>query len=343
METSAETPRVRWQTLVIAALTIALLWLAFRNVNLAHTWEAVTHANLRLIGLSILVTFSTYALRAIRWTWLLKPLGAGGFRIAFRTTVIGFATNFLLPGGRIGEVLRPFLLARHERMNAASAFATIVVERLLDIVTVLLFFAGAIALSVVDVGADVRLAGYVAAAVALAAFIVLFVLAGHPERLGQFTERLSRRLPARVAQPLVRIVRTFAEGLAVLRSPANLLMAGLWSVAVWLSIAAGIWVVSHAFDLTISFVGSFLVVGYLTVGVAAPTPGGAGGFHLMYKLALTQFFGADPDVAVAAATVLHAVSFVPVTLMGIAFMWQDGLTLGGLRHLRTEAPAAEAR
>lgn len=332
--------RVRWQTVVIAALTIALLWLAFRNVDLKHTWEAVTRANLRLIGLAILVTFSTYALRAIRWTWLLKPIGNASFKSAFRYTVIGFATNFLLPGGRIGEVLRPFLLARREGMNAASAFATIVVERLLDIVVVLLFFAGAIALSVVDVGDDVRLAAFVAAGAALAAFVVLFVLAGHPERLGQFTERLSRRLPARVAQPLARLVRTFAEGLAVLRSPSSLLMATVWSVAVWLSIAAGIWVTSHAFDLTISFVGSFLVVGYLTVGVAAPTPGGAGGFHLMYKLALTQFFGADPDVAIAAATVLHAVSFVPVTLMGILFMWQDGLTLGGLRHLRTESPGA---
>jgi uncharacterized protein (TIRG00374 family) len=340
MQTVSEAPRVRWQTLVIVALTIALLWLAFRNVDLKHTWDAITHADLRLIGLAILVTFSTYALRAIRWTWLLKPLGAGGFRIAFRMTVIGFATNFLLPGGRVGEVLRPFLLARHERINAASAFATIVVERLLDIVVVLLFFAGAIAVSVVDVGDDVRIAAYIAAGMAVAGFIVLFVLAGHPERLGRLTEKLGRWLPARVAQPLARIVRTFAEGLAVLRSPSNLLMAGLWSVGVWLSIAAGIWVVSHAFDLTISFVGSFLVVGYLTVGVAAPTPGGAGGFHFMYKLALTQFFGADPDVAVAAATVLHAVSFVPVSLMGIVFMWQDGLTLGGLRHMRTEAPAA---
>ena len=87
--------------------------------------------------------------------------------------------------------------------------------------------------------------------------------------------------------------------------------------------------------------GSFIVVGYLAVGVSVPTPGGAGGFHYFYLVALTSFFGADPDVAAAAAIVLHAVSFVPVTIVGLVFMWQDGLTLGGLKNMRAEAQAAE--
>jgi len=110
---------------------------------------------------------------------------------------------------------------------------------------------------------------------------------------------------------------------------------------VWLSIGLGIWLTSHAFDLTLSFVGSFVVVGYLAVGVSLPTPGGAGGFHVMYKVALTSFFGADADAAAAAAVVLHAISFVPVSLFGLWFMWQDGLSLGRLRAMRAEAQAAE--
>jgi hypothetical protein len=58
-------------------------------------------------------------------------------------------------------------------------------------------------------------------------------------------------------------------------------------------------------------------------------------------VALTTFFGANPDVAAAAAIVLHAVSFVPITIMGLVFMWQDGLTLGGLKKMRAEAQAAD--
>ena len=114
-------------------------------------------------------------------------------------------------------------------------------------------------------------------------------------------------------------------------------MAVGWSVPLWLSIALGILLVSWAFDLTISFVGSFLVVGYLAVGVAAPTPGATGGFHYMYLTAMTQFFRAPADAAGAAAVILHLVSFVPVTLIGLFFMWQDGLSLSGLRRMKDQA------
>jgi hypothetical protein len=75
----------------------------------------------------------------------------------------------------------------------------------------------------------------------------------------------------------------------------------------------------------------------LVVGVAAPTPGGLGAFHAAYQFAVGEFFGAPGDRAVGAAIVLHAVSFVPVTLLGIVFMMREGLTLGGARRIAAEA------
>jgi uncharacterized membrane protein YbhN (UPF0104 family) len=99
------------------------------------------------------------------------------------------------------------------------------------------------------------------------------------------------------------------------------------------SICLGIWLVSLAFGLTVPFSGAFLIDMYLVLGVAAPTPGGAGGFHWAYKLAVTTYFGATVDQAAAAAILLHLVSFGPVALLGFLFMWQDGLTIGGLRRM----------
>ena len=116
----------------------------------------------------------------------------------------------------------------------------------------------------------------------MGALVVLFVLAGHPERLGRWAGRLGSATAARRwPDVLAACVQTFAEGLAVMRQPRHLAAAVAWSIPVWLSIAVGIWLTSHAFDLTLSFVGSFLVVGYLAVGVSVPTPGGAGGFHVL--------------------------------------------------------------
>lgn len=333
--------RFPWHAVVIAALTIGLLWLFFRNIDLGETWRAIASAHPALVGLAVLATVQTYVLRAWRWQALLLPLGHARFRTAFRTTVIGFTATFLLPG-RVGEVLRPYLLARQEGLKMPSTFATVIVERLLDLVTVLLLFACALPFLDVEVGRDVKWAGGLAAVAALVGMVVLFVCAGHPERLGRWAGRLTRWLPGRAAHVVDHLVRTFAEGLAVMRQPGALVLATAWSVPLWLSIGLGIWLTSAAFGLTFSFAGSFLVVMFLVVGVAAPTPGGVGGFHYFYLLAVTRFFGASADTAAAAALVLHAVSFVPVTILGLIYMSQDGLTLGSLKRLRPTAEAAEA-
>jgi uncharacterized protein (TIRG00374 family) len=341
MPSSPSSGRVPWHALFIAGLTLGLLWLFLRNIDPRQAWDALTHAHAGWITLAIVVALQTYVLRAWRWQVLLAPIGPARFRTVFRTTVIGFAASALLPG-RVGEVLKPYLLARHEGLNVASTIATVIVERLLDLITVLLLFGLGILVAGVDVGAEVRAAGLVAGAGSLVGFVLLVVLAGHPERLGRWASYLGRWLPARFSDSLGHLVRTFAEGFKVMRSPSHLFWGCVWSVPLWLSIALGIWLTSLAFDLTLSFVASFLVMGYLTVGVSLPTPGGAGGFHYFYKAAMTQLFGAPESVAAAAAIVLHLVSFVPVTMLGLVYMWQDGLTLGGLRRLKQQASTESA-
>jgi uncharacterized protein (TIRG00374 family) len=333
---------MRAQALLVAALTVGLFWLTLRNIDLGELWRALTQAHPGWIAAAVAVTMLTFFIRAWRWQALLVPIGHAGFSTVFRATIIGFTASFLLPA-RIGEVLKPYLVARREGFNVAATFATVIVERLLDLLTVLLLFGLAIPLTGVDVGSGVRTAGVVAAAGGLVVTILLFVLAGHPERLGAITARLTARLPVRLARALSNFARTFAEGLGVMRSPWQLVIGFLWSLPLWFSIGLGIWFTSRAFGLTFPFIGSFLVTGYLSVGVAAPTPGAAGGFHLAYQMAVTNCFGAPASVAAAAAFVLHAVSFVPVTLLGLVYMWQDGLTLGSLKQMKAEAQSSQER
>jgi uncharacterized membrane protein YbhN (UPF0104 family) len=174
---------------------------------------------------------------------------------------------------------------------------------------------------------------------------VFFLLAGHPERMGRLALRIERVLPPRLAHAVARFVETFSQGLAVMRQPRRLAIALGLSIPLWLAIATGIWLTSRAFHITFPFPASFLVTTVLVVGVAVPTPGAVGGFHLAYQIAANVFFGAPADRAAGAAIVLHAISFVPVTLLGIYFMAREGLTLAGARRMaeagRSEtAPAA---
>jgi glycosyltransferase 2 family protein len=340
--------RSRVRTILVFLLTLGLLAYFLRDADMAGVWYETRRARPELLAVALVLTGLTYVLRALRWQYLLAPIGHTHFANAFRTTVVGFAASFLLPA-RAGEVIRPYLLARREGLGATAAFATIILERLLDLVTVLLLFSAFV--MIVDpatIRADpsqlarVQLGGQLAGGAALASLAVLFALAGHPERLGRVAQRLGRVLPASMAAAVARSVQSFAEGLAVMRQPGRLLVALVLSLPLWLAIAAGIWTTTLAFHIALPYMGSFVVMMLLIVGVAMPTPGAVGGFHAAYQLAVQTFFGAPDDQAVGAAIVLHAISFVPVTMLGIFFMAQEGLTLGRAKAM-AQAEAGVAR
>jgi len=324
------------RTVVVIALAIGLLAVFLRNADLSHVWASVTKARTDLLLLSLALTCGTFVVRAERWQYLLGPLGKTRFSTVFRATVIGFAASAVLPA-RAGEVIRPYLLARRERLSATAAFATIIVERILDLVAVLLLMA--VFLIWFDPGMEardskafqaVRFGGLMMAPVAVGTLAVMFFMAGHPERLHAWVLKAEAILPARIAAMIARFAQTFAEGFAVVRSPGRLAAAIAWSIVLWVAIASGIWAVSIAFGIAMPFTGAWLMLGPLVVGVAVPTPGGVGGFHEAYRFGATAFFGADNNSAVGAAIVLHAISVGPVILAGLLFIVQDGLKLGGM-------------
>src|SRR6266542_1325292 len=131
--------RTHLRAALVLALTVGLLALFLRHANLGQVWTEIGHARLGLVLLAAVMTGLTYVLRAFRWQYLLRPIGRTHFSVALRATLIGFAATFLLPA-RAGEFLRPYLLARQERLSATAAFATIILERLFDLLTVLLLF-----------------------------------------------------------------------------------------------------------------------------------------------------------------------------------------------------------
>lgn len=333
------------RTIVVLAVAAALLALFLYNVDLRGVLSQIVHARPEWLVLSLATMFLNLAIRAWRWQYLLEPLGRTSFNNAFRATAVGFAASSILPA-RAGEVIRPFFLARHERMSATGAFATIILERLLDMVTVLILLA----IYVFFFGADltvanpvafeaVKWAGASAAAVALVALLVLFVLAGSPTRLATMLKRLEQVLPSKLAGMLADVAEKFAIGLGAIRRPGRLFVALLLSAPLWLSIALGTWAAAVAFHLAIPFTGSFLITALLVIGVAVPTPGAVGGFHAMFRLGATTFFGAPDDAAVGAAIVLHAFTVGPSLLLGLMFAAQAGLNFTGMRKLAEQAEA----
>jgi glycosyltransferase 2 family protein len=337
--------RIPFRAITVVAAAVALLALFFRNVDLWRVGTDIVRAHPEWLALSLATAPVNLAIRAYRWQYLLEPLGPTRFGNAFRATAVGFAASSVLPA-RAGEVIRPYFLARQEprddRMTVTGAFATIILERLLDVITVLMLLAAYVfvfgrGLGSTNPTAYTWLKGIatIGAAGAVAGIVVLFLLARDPERLGRFTASLARLLP-RAAPRIGGVAERFARGLGVIRRPARVIVALLWSFPLWLSIAAGLWAGALAFDLDIPFSGTFPIIALLAIGVAVPTPGAVGGFHAAFRYGATSLFGAPDDAAVGAGIVLHLFSVVPVLLLGLVFAAQAGLSVQVMRRLASE-------
>ena len=329
---------MKLRTAFVSLLALALVAWFLRHANIGDVWTQVRHARMDLLILGFIFVMATYWARAIRWQYLLAPVGHTKFRTVLRTTVIGFAALAILPA-RVGDVLRPYLLARREGLAITATMATVVMERVLDLITVLALLAVYVWGFTGDSPLPdrllnpVKVSATLAAALSVVLMIVMWVLATHPERIGTLAAAAARILPGRLSERVGHLTTTFSAGFAATRDPRALVLAMLWSFPLWLAIAAEAWAVTVAFGIDMPFAGTFLLQALLVIGVAVPTPGGVGSYHEAYRIGVTTFFGAPNDRAVAAAIVTHAISFVPVVLLGVVFMAQDGLSVSGLKDL----------
>jgi uncharacterized protein (TIRG00374 family) len=346
--------RASFRTAIVLALAIGLVALFLHNVDLRRVAAEIAEARPEWLVLSLATMVVNLAIRALRWQVLLEPMGGTTFGRAFRATAVGFAASSVLPA-RAGEFIRPYFLARQTRhasadgLSATAAFATVVLERVLDVVTVLCLLASYVFFFGRDLAAAdpalfgvVKWSGASAGAIAVAALVAMFVLAGDPGRLGRATARFEQLLPRSAAAVVACMAERFARGLAVIRRPEPLLLALAWSIPLWLSIAAGIWAMSMAFRLAVPFTGSFVLIAMLVLGVIVPTPGAVGGFHEAFRIGATLFFGAPETTAVGAAILLHLFSIGPSLVLGVVFAAQEGLNLTGMRRLAEQAEHGRA-
>ena len=320
-------------------LAVLLLALFFRGVDWHAMGRALRAADPVYLAAVVLVTLATYAARSWRWGYLLAPLARVPFGHLFSATFVGFMSGLLIP--RAQEVVRPYLVARRHPISTSAAFASVVLERLVDAITVLLLFA--LYLYVLPTPAAqtrgpliaaLKVAGAGAGLFALAVLAVLLLWHNHAERAMRIAERLVRPFPERFAKPASKAVHSFGEGLAVLKaSPGHLAAILGQSLVVWLFIAAGIHWNNRAFGLELPFHTAFLILAFLTVGVAIPTPGTVGGFHAFYRAALTEAYGVDNDVAAAAGIASHALGNLPVLVLGLVFLGREGLTVSKVANM----------
>jgi len=312
--------------LVAAAFLGLFFWKLDARQVLRHAGEAEPAWLMVALALQVLHLI----LRSLRWRILLAPMKRRiGFYNLFTTTAIGYLISFVF--FRIGEVLRPLMLAQRESIQKSGAIATCVLERLMDALAValllgvylLLFFdPPASGTGTLDME-QVRSAGLLLGGLMMACFPLMFAVV-------HWRHRVTARVDAWAGGPqalVPRLLHGFLDGFDAMKGLGAFTLAWAQSYTIWIAIAASIWASLKAFHLDLRFVDSFLMLALLNIGIAAPTPGGMGSYEYMGQLGLVQVFGVEPNRAAAAILVTHAFAIGPVILLGIFLLWREGLSM----------------
>jgi hypothetical protein len=310
------------QIALSVALAAGLLWLFLRQVELEPLERAIASASRPWLLASLGISVTTFVLRAVRWTWLLRPVGRVPVWPAFLATAVGFAANNL--PARIGEVIRPALLARMRRLPFSALLATILFERALDGGSVVSLFLFAVVLGLPGSTASpasfagIRTGAILAAGLFVALVAAALWLLAHRQAAGRFFDRLARLLPASWRPRAAAAFAAFPDGFASLSSGRLIASLAASSLFMWLVIGVQIYAVMKAFHIDLPFSASFVVTAAAVLGLAVPTPGGIGSYQAAVQYALTRFYGIETAPASGVAVMAWAVSFVPITLMGLA-------------------------
>jgi len=324
---------------ILLLLTGLLLWWFARGVEWGQVRGELDRANLWLIACGVAAVCVTYFLRALRWRALLAPLTPASLKALTAATTVGFGSVFLI--GRAGEVVRPaFLPLADSRVRPAASFVTIGVERLYDIVAVVVLFAVNLIWFRAPGGdpaayAQVRRAGFVMLAAAIVGVGVLVWLRGHAPALIVWLDRKFERGPRplkRAGGLLTHVLEQLRGALGVLTDARGLAVTTGLTALLWAVIVLANFCVLRAFGLPFGPAETIFVLGWALVGSLVPTPGGAAGaFHVATARGLS-FLGVAAAKATAVSIILHLVVFGPAVFLGLYFFLRSDVKLSGLRQ-----------
>lgn len=331
------------RTFVGVTLSILLLAWVLRDVSPGEVARELRDASLPLLTLAVAITMGGFAIRALRWGILLRPLGLRvPFRPRFAAVMIGFAANNVLPA-RVGEIARALTLTRLTPVTMAASLATLLIERILDgLALVVLLFLAINAPGFPDIpqvaGLDPRAAVHVVGGLMTAGGVALLLLVVAPARSVAMADAVAARLlPPRFRSAVTAAMESFLSGLAVLRNAPLFLASALLAVGQWLFTAVSFVVAFRAFGIDgVPFSGAVFLQSIISLAVALPSsPGFFGPFEAAARVGLS-LWGVAADKAVSFAVGFHIGGFIPVTVIGMYYVWRLNL------RWREMSPASRA-
>ena len=299
------------------ALGIVLVYFSVRGIDFEETLSHLKNIHLGYAVVFLIFIVLMQALRSYRWGVILEPLEKISQPSLFSVTCVGFLAIAAIPA-RIGELARPYLIAKKSSIKMSSALGTVVVERVLDSLAVL-----AITVTVLiwqDLPSWMIKSGIIFSILTLAMMAFVIGLVWKREASVAVIDRMLRLLPGKLAPKVNRVIHYFIDGFQVITDVKRLVYLLFLSAVVWLVDVAAIYALLAAFGFHLPVLAAFVIMVILIAGIAIPTaPGFIGNWHYACILGLSLFGVAKPE-AFSFALVYHFLSMLVVVVLGVGFL-----------------------
>ncbi len=348
-----------------------------------EVWGVLQRTDYLLMLPALALVAMVYLLRVARWRLFLRPIHAVQWKNALSATVIGFATNNLLPA-RLGEVVRPYFISRRENVEFSHALATVGLARIFDLMGLafLLFLVGVLAgpsgptrggasaaekaaeryaaentVKVTASGApkteseggDQRMimrvwyGGVIVSGVAATTVLILFLMAVWPAPVVRIGDKIIQLFPLQWRPRMEGILTSLLESLDCLKSCRGVTAGLLLSGAIWMSQSVSTWMLAWGLGVDLNLTAVFLVTLAIAGAVAIPQAPGYLGTFHLAAALVAEAFNVNTGAAGAFAMLVWVVNVIPITLVGACFLVWEGFNLGELQKRSQEMDESGGR
>ncbi len=298
-------------------LSVLFLWLALKDTNIDEIRHAFAEAQLWPMIPMFITLFGFYWLKALRWSVLLSPSHRVSGNKLVPAMMAGAAGNNLLPA-HFGELVRVYFAGKKFGISKTTVLATLVVERLFDLIVVLVIFS--VALMSGEYSAKFYSGAVFLLAVAVLITVASVLLTLYTRKITDFLENRLTVLSAGTRAGIAEQIRNLSTGLMALRHKNLYIEVILNSLVQWLLMAACLYCALLAFDIQVSPMVAIVILGFTVVGLTLPTsPGFFGTIEYCFVLALSAV-GVEPSKALSAAIYYHLPAWIVVTVVGMVLL-----------------------
>lgn len=294
-----------------------LCYFAFKGVDWAILKESFAQMDYRYLFSAIPLNLLIQWMRSYRWGLILKPIKALDQRTLFSVTSVGLMGVVLLPA-RTGEFLRPYLISQQKQVDFRSALATVVVERVLDGLTIMGFFVWVILF--VPLPPWVHRAGYLCLGVFLFTLSLLLSAVKWKEGTLNLVQSLTKVFPKKTQNAVPAFIHSFIQGLQILPDWRRIGVAIALSLAIWALTGLVFYFLFQCIHLKLPLIAAYAILVIVVIGIMIPgAPGFVGNFHLFCILGLS-LFGIPRSEALSYSIISHLVQVSFTLALGVVFL-----------------------